>query len=51
MQDSDARDASRAIAPLKPADDALILDTSDLDADAVFEWALARLRELGLISG
>lgn len=51
MQDRDARDASRAIAPLKPADDAFILDTTGLDADAVFERALARLQELGLISG
>jgi cytidylate kinase len=51
MQDRDARDASRAIAPLKPADDAFILDTTGLDADAVFERALDQLRELGLLSG
>ena len=51
MQDRDARDASRAIAPLKPADDAFVLDTTGLDADAVFERALVQLRELGLISG
>ncbi len=51
MQDRDARDASRAIAPLKPADDAFILDTTGLDADAVFERALGRLRELALVSG
>jgi cytidylate kinase len=51
MQDRDARDASRAIAPLKPADDAFILDTTGLDADAVFERALVQLRDLGLIGG
>ena len=51
MQDRDARDASRAIAPLKPADDAVILDTTGLDADAVFNRALARLQEMGLTSG
>jgi cytidylate kinase len=51
MQDRDARDASRAIAPLKPADDAFILDTSDLDADAVFDRALDQLRKLGLFCG
>ena len=51
MQDRDARDASRAIAPLRPADDAFILDTSELDADAVFARALDQLRELGLLSG
>ena len=31
----DERDSSRASAPLKPADDAIIIDTSDLDIDAV----------------
>ncbi len=51
MQDRDARDASRAIAPLKPAADAFILDTSELDADAVFERGLDQLKQLGLLSG
>lgn len=37
----DARDRSRAVAPLKPADDALLLDTSDLGIDAAFAAALA----------
>lgn len=32
----DERDSNRAIAPLKPADDAFILDTSDLAIDSVF---------------
>ena len=32
----DERDSSRATAPLKPADDALILDTSDMTIDDVF---------------
>ena len=36
----DARDASRAIAPLKPAEDAVILDTSDLDRDAAIAEAI-----------
>jgi len=40
MQERDARDSSRAVAPLAPADDAVVLDTSDLDADAVFDQAL-----------
>ena len=31
----DERDSSRASAPLKPADDAIIIDTSDLDIEAV----------------
>jgi cytidylate kinase len=37
----DARDAARADAPMKPADDAVHLDTSDLDIDQVFEQAKA----------
>ena len=37
----DARDAGRAIAPLKPAPDAALLDTTDLDIEAAFRAALA----------
>lgn len=40
MQERDARDSSRSVAPLTPAKDALVLDTSDMDADAVFAAAL-----------
>jgi cytidylate kinase len=36
----DERDASRATAPLKPAADAVILDTTRLDADGAFRAAL-----------
>ena len=41
MADRDARDQARATAPLRPADDAVSLDTSDLTADAAFADALA----------
>ncbi len=37
----DARDRSRPVAPLRPADDARLLDTSKLDIDAAFAAALA----------
>jgi cytidylate kinase len=37
----DERDAGRAIAPLKPAPDAVLLDTTDLDIEAAFRAALA----------
>lgn len=40
MQARDARDASRVTAPTKPADDAVILDTSHLNADQAFEKAV-----------
>ena len=38
--DRDERDRSRTVAPLEPATDAEIIDTSDMDADAVFAAAL-----------
>jgi CMP/dCMP kinase len=41
MQERDARDQGRSISPTKPATDALVIDTSDLTADQVFERALA----------
>ncbi|HVL73251.1 MAG TPA: (d)CMP kinase [Beijerinckiaceae bacterium] len=39
----DARDESRTAAPLRPAADAIILDTTDLDAEAAFRAALAHV--------
>jgi CMP/dCMP kinase len=36
MKARDARDSARSVAPLVPADDAVILDTSELDAEAAF---------------
>lgn len=40
----DAQDANRPVAPLRPAPDAMVLDTTDLDADAAFAAALALVR-------
>ena len=40
MKDRDARDSRRRAAPLVPADDAFVLDTTALDADAAFAAAL-----------
>jgi cytidylate kinase len=39
MEVRDARDSARATAPLKPAPDAIVLDTSEMDADAAFRAA------------
>ena len=39
VKERDARDASRAPAPMKPAPDAHLLDTSELDIDAAFKAA------------
>ena len=41
VKQRDERDATRKDAPMKPADDAIILDTSEMDIDAVFEKAVA----------
>lgn len=39
MQDRDARDSRRDVAPLKPAADAVVIDTTSLSPDQVFEAA------------
>ncbi len=44
LKDRDARDSARDVAPMATATDAILLDTSDLDADAAFEAALALIR-------
>ncbi len=48
MQARDAADASRIAAPLRAAEDAIILDTTDLDAAQAFAAAVAILAEAGL---
>ena len=41
METRDARDRDRAVAPLAPAEDAFVIDTSTMNADEVFREALA----------
>ncbi len=41
MWDRDARDSRRDVAPLKPAADAVVIDTTSLSPDRVFEAARA----------
>lgn len=45
LQERDARDQARGTAPAKPAEDAIILDTSDLSSDQVFVHALGLVRD------
>lgn len=40
MQVRDARDRERPVAPLRAADDAIVLDTTELDSEAALEAAL-----------
>lgn len=44
MRARDAQDSGRAAAPLRPADDAVVLDTTALDPDAAFREALRVVR-------
>ncbi|MCH7693697.1 MAG: (d)CMP kinase, partial [Proteobacteria bacterium] len=44
MKARDARDAGRDVAPLVPAEDACVLDTSEMDAERVFAAALAIIK-------
>ena len=43
MKERDARDATRKVAPLTPAPDALVLDTTALDAEAALAVAVAHI--------
>jgi cytidylate kinase len=45
IRDRDAQDANRPVAPLRPAEDALLIDTTTMDADAAFATALALVRD------
>jgi cytidylate kinase len=42
MQERDRIDSTRPVSPLRPADDAILLDSDHLDADKVFN----RVKEL-----
>ena len=43
MQERDSRDRSRSSAPLRPANDAISIDTSSMDADDVLALALSHI--------
>jgi len=45
----DERDANRAVSPLKPADDAILLDSTGVDINEVFERVLAAMTDKGLL--
>ncbi|MEO1109197.1 MAG: (d)CMP kinase [Pseudomonadota bacterium] len=43
VKERDARDAARSTAPMKPAEDAVMLDTTDLSIEAALNQALAAI--------
>lgn len=45
LEARDLRDTTRAVAPLRPAEDADVIDTTELDADQALEAALAVVAE------
>lgn len=51
IAERDRRDEQRSISPLKPATDAIILDTTDSDIAAVVVHVKRLVRETGLASG
>jgi len=48
MEERDRRDRERALAPLRKAEDALTIDSSSLDAEAVAEWVIKEIRSRAL---
>ena len=48
ISERDARDAGRAVAPLKPATDAVVIDTTRLGIDGVVELIVAEARARGI---
>ena len=44
MQERDSRDRNRSAAPLRRADDAIVIDTSKMDADDVMTLALSYIK-------
>lgn len=48
IEERDARDRGRAIAPLKPAQDAIVIDSTMLSIEAVVQLVLKQAQEQGL---
>jgi cytidylate kinase len=46
IEDRDRRDSERSVAPLRPAEDARVLDSSDQSIDAVTNTVLGWAREV-----
>jgi cytidylate kinase len=45
----DERDSNRSVAPLKPAHDAVVIDSTSLSIDEVCDQLMARVQQAGLI--
>jgi cytidylate kinase len=49
MQRRDTNDSTRSLAPLKPADDAIVIDSTDLSVQEVVDLMLSRIPEKGSV--
>ncbi|MCF7981109.1 MAG: (d)CMP kinase [Pseudomonadales bacterium] len=49
IQKRDERDANRSVSPLRPAPDALVLDSTDLGIEEVFERVMIEVKKKALI--
>ena len=47
MQRRDTNDSTRSLAPLKPADDAIVIDSTDLSIEEVVDQMMAHIAEKG----
>ena len=47
IQERDARDRGRAVAPLKPAEDAIVIDSTSMSIDAVLERVMTEVKNRG----
>lgn len=47
MRERDRIDSERAVAPMRPADDAVVIDTTDRSADEVFEQVMRMVESAG----
>lgn len=51
LRDRDDRDRNRPVAPLRPAPDAVVIDSTRLDREAVFQQILGLVRARGIATG
>ncbi|MDP0838643.1 cytidylate kinase, partial [Pseudomonas aeruginosa] len=47
IRERDERDSQRAVAPLKPADDAILLDSTEMSIEAVVETIIRHCERQG----
>jgi cytidylate kinase len=47
IEERDQIDSTRAVSPLKKAEDAIVLDNSDMTIGEEIEWAIEQINKLG----